>query len=182
MNLCFFHIKNIHFEGGPVECRKELEFCIRLIFTFAGVVVSNVLHCVPHNLLIINMSLACDLSAHHDHSSLCHCLAGNLCVRILLEMGVQDCVRHLVAHLVRVALPHRLGSEKELSSVLCLHHGLLHVAHVGSHPGLCESRRRGWARCVRLECCVEVILHHKVILVLIRYYQRKQYQLRNYKR
>merc|ERR1712212_756173 len=105
---------------------------------FAGVVVSNVLHCVPHNLLIINMSLACDLSAHHDHASLCHCLAGNLCVRILLEMGVQDCVRHLVAHLVRVALPHRFGSEKELSSVLCLHHGLLHVAHVGSHL---ESKR-----------------------------------------
>merc|ERR1712198_595171 len=72
---------------------------------FAGVIISNVLHCVPHNLLIINMSLASDLSAHHDHSSLCHCLAGNLSVRILLEMSIQDCVRHLVAHLVRVALP-----------------------------------------------------------------------------
>ena len=89
------------------------------------------------------MSLACDLPAHHDHTSLCHRLAGNLgykhwnnicflsdkmgvimsylcvrtwffspngcnffliffylCVRILLEMSVQDCVRHLVAHLV----------------------------------------------------------------------------------
>merc|ERR550532_2573858 len=62
------------------------------------------------------------------------------CVRILLEMGVQDCVRHLVAHLVGVALPHRLGGEKELSSVLCLHHGLLHVAHVGSHPGCVRVR------------------------------------------
>ena len=30
------------------------------------------------HLLIINMSLASDLSTHHDHSSLCHCLAGNL--------------------------------------------------------------------------------------------------------
>merc|ERR1719220_2750465 len=88
---------------------------------FAGVVVSDVLHGVPHNLLIINMSLACDLPANHDHTSLCHSLAGNLCVRILLEMSVQDCVRHLVAHLVRMALSHRLGSEKELFSALGLH-------------------------------------------------------------
>ena len=78
-------------------------------------------------LLIIDMSLASDLSAHHDHSSLCHSLARNLrnkkikimrlqitgnkkmlffvsafylCVRILLEMSIEDCVRHLVAHLV----------------------------------------------------------------------------------
>ena len=27
-----------------------------------------------------------------------------------------------------------LFSISHLSSVLCLHHGLLHVAHVGSHP------------------------------------------------
>ena len=58
MNLCFFDFKNIHFEGGPIEFTQELRFCILLIFTFAGVVVSNVLHCVPHNLPTLRLAFA----------------------------------------------------------------------------------------------------------------------------
>merc|ERR1719334_2995894 len=98
-----------------LQCHHQVHRLV--VKPFAGVIISNVLHCVPHNLLIIDMSLASDLSTHHDHSSLCHSLASNLCVRILFQMSIEDCVRHLVAHLVRVALPHRLGSEKELPSL-----------------------------------------------------------------
>merc|ERR1719221_1639134 len=136
-----FLLGNVHTAGdvGRLLLQGDQQVHGLAVEAFAGVIISNVLHCVPHNLLIIDMSLASDLSTHHDHSSLCHSLARNLCVRILLEMSIEDCVRHLVAHLVRVALPHRLGSEKELLSALCLHHGLLHVAHVGSHPGFCEK-------------------------------------------
>ena len=80
MNLCFFDIKNIHLEGGLIECGQELRFCICLIFTFAGVVVSNVLHCVPHNLTTKGLALArewmlmiespCD-NQHEQHQDQC---------------------------------------------------------------------------------------------------------------
>ena len=62
------------------------------------------LDCVPHNLrqgkaivpdpphsklhlLVINMGLAGDLPTDHDHTSLGHCLAGNLRVGVL-PLGV----------------------------------------------------------------------------------------------
>ena len=40
-------------------------------------------------LLIIDMSLASDLSAHHDHSSLCHSLARNLRKKKIKLMRLQ---------------------------------------------------------------------------------------------
>ena len=68
--------------------------------TFAGVIISDVLDGVPHNLLVVNISLAGDLSTDHDHAGLGDGLAGNLCVRVLLQVSIEDSVGHLVAHFV----------------------------------------------------------------------------------
>merc|ERR550519_826163 len=51
---------------------------------FAGIVIPDIFDCIPHNLLIIDMRLACNLSTHHNHTSFCDGLASNLGIRILL--------------------------------------------------------------------------------------------------
>ena len=44
--------------------------------------------------------LASNLSTDHNHPSLSNSFASNLCVRILLQVGVENSVGYLVTHLV----------------------------------------------------------------------------------
>ncbi|RYR52259.1 hypothetical protein Ahy_A06g027182 [Arachis hypogaea] len=74
---------------------------------------SNVAASVTDNLLIVYIGLGCYFSKHHDHVGLGAGLTGNLTIGILLEAGIENCIRDLVAELVRVTLVDRFGSKKE---------------------------------------------------------------------
>ena len=62
--------------------------------------ISNMFDSVSHHLLIVHHSLAGDLPAQHDHASLGDSLAGNLGVRILLEVSIKNSIGDLVTHLI----------------------------------------------------------------------------------
>lgn len=39
--------------------------------TLVGIVVANLLNCLPNDLLVVNVGFGCDLSTYQDHTSLC---------------------------------------------------------------------------------------------------------------
>nr|KYP71604.1 hypothetical protein KK1_010868 [Cajanus cajan] len=61
---------------------------------------------VTHNLLIVYISLCCDLSKHHDQVGLGTGLTSNLALWILVQAGIKDCIRNLVTKLVGVTFIH----------------------------------------------------------------------------
>mmetsp|Transcript_120036 Transcript_120036/g.301742 ORF Transcript_120036/g.301742 Transcript_120036/m.301742 type:complete len:225 (-) Transcript_120036:60-734(-) len=65
------------------------------------------------DLLVVDLGLSCDLASNHHHVVLCRRLTSHLALRIVSQASVQDGIRDLVAHLVRVPLVHRFGREKE---------------------------------------------------------------------
>ena len=69
---------------------------------------------LPDDTLVVDLGLGCDLPSDHDHSRLGHRLTCNLAVGVLSEVGVQDGVGDLVAHLVGVSLADGLRCEEEL--------------------------------------------------------------------
>lgn len=84
-----------------------------VVETLLGVIVTNVLDGVSHNLLVVKGSLGGDLTKDHDHTGLCGGLTGNLGERVLLEAGIKNGIRDLVTDLIGVSLTD--GSELVLS-------------------------------------------------------------------
>jgi len=89
-----------------------------VVESLRGVIIADVLDRVTDDLLVVDDSLGSDFTADEDHASLGNRFAGNFGVGILLEMGVQDGVGHLITDLVRVTFSDRLGSEEERLDVL----------------------------------------------------------------
>ena len=55
------------------------------------------------NLLVIRFGRGRDLAGDDRHAGLEQRLAGDACMRVFGQDGVEDGIRHLVGHLVRVA-------------------------------------------------------------------------------
>jgi hypothetical protein len=82
-----------------------------VVETLLRAVVSNVLNRLTNDLLVVDLGLGSDLAENHDHAGLGRGLASNLGERVLLEAGIEDCVRDLVGDLVWVTLADGLGRE-----------------------------------------------------------------------
>lgn len=71
-----------------------------MLITLGAAIVSDMLHGVPDNLLVVNIRLGGYFSTNHNHASFGHSLAGNASIRVLPQMGIQHGVRDLVTNLV----------------------------------------------------------------------------------
>ena len=78
---------------------------------------------VAHDLLEVDVGRRRDLAEHCHEACRCRRLAGDPGVGIGLDDRVQDRVRDLVAHLVRVPFGHRLGREQVVGRVDDARHG-----------------------------------------------------------
>ena len=75
----------------------------------AGVAVEALVeHDSAHDLLDLDDGVRGDLAGDDDHAGLRHRLAGHAAVRLLRENRVEDRVRDLIRHFVRVAFRHGL--------------------------------------------------------------------------
>ncbi len=83
------------------------------------VVVADGVDALAHQVLGIDDGRRADLAGDDHDAGLDHRLAGNASVRVLLEDGIEDRVRYLVCHLVRMALGNRLRGDQ-----LSARHGL----------------------------------------------------------
>ena len=102
--------------------------------------------------------LAGDLSEDHDHASVSHSLTGHLGVGILLQVSIQDGVRYLVTHLVRVTLPDTLRGEQDFLILLRVREEASRVSGGGRHVST-----RNVTRCLYLcgkERCNDQTLPH----------------------
>ncbi len=115
--------------------------------------VSDVADDLADQVLVLDLGAGRDLSGEHDEAGLGERLAGDARTRILLEQRVEDRVRDLVAHLVRVTHRDRLGREQRAGS----HSNSPRPASLGAHckrgPRATQTRRAnrlcnacaGWA-------------------------------------
>lgn len=71
-----------------------------VVEALGGVIEANALNSVADNGLVVGVGLGGDLTEDDDHTSLGGGLAGNLGVRVLLEAGIKNGVRDLIADLV----------------------------------------------------------------------------------
>src|SRR6185436_5785863 len=91
--------RDLHAAGIPVEA-------------LGARVVPDVADDLADDLRDLHGALRRDLSSHHHEPGLGEGLAGDARPRILREVRVEDRVRDLVAHLVRMAFGDRLGREQ----------------------------------------------------------------------
>jgi len=71
-----------------------------VVESLLGVVVSDVVDGITDDPLVVELGLGGDLSEDHDHSGLGGGLAGDLGELVLLEAGIKDGIRDLIADLV----------------------------------------------------------------------------------
>ena len=83
-------------QAPPIFNKKEEE----IVLTLGRVVVSNLLDGLADDPLVVELCASGDFSQNHDHAGLGSGLAGNLAELVLLEAGIKNGVRHLVADLV----------------------------------------------------------------------------------
>ena len=82
-----------------------------------GARVADVAHGVADDRLEVDVGVGRDLAEHEDEPRRRRRLAGDAGVRVVAQDRVQDGVRDLVAHLVRVAFGDRLGREQVVVGV-----------------------------------------------------------------
>ena len=63
---------------------------------------TNITHHLPNHFHITDLGARCDFTRYDDHAGFDHRFARHPTVRILFDQGVQDAVRYLVTHFVRV--------------------------------------------------------------------------------
>ena len=107
-----------------------------------GVGVADLLDRVADDGLEVDVRLRRYLTEHQDQPGRGGSLAGDAGIRIFGQDGVQDRVGDLVAHLVGVALGHRLGREQVLGVVENAGH---------RSPGAPFGRSRWWSPLVQGE-------------------------------
>jgi hypothetical protein len=79
-----------------------------------GVVVADALERVARDLDVVDVRVGRDLAGEHHQAGVAQRFGGDARARIVPEDRVEDGVRHLVGHLVRVAFGNRFGSEEEI--------------------------------------------------------------------
>jgi len=79
-----------------------------VVKSLGGIVIADVLDGIANDLLVVNGGRSGNLSKDHDHASLGASLAGNTAALIILDAGIKNSIRHLIAKLVRVSLVDRL--------------------------------------------------------------------------
>jgi len=84
-----------------------------VVASFVSMIVTDFLECVANNLLVVYGCLCGDFTEHHDHVGLGTGLTCNSGVGVLGLAGIKDCIRDLIAELVRVTLIHRLRRKEE---------------------------------------------------------------------
>ena len=84
-----------------------------VVKSLGGVVVADVLDGIADDLLVVDRRAGGNLAEDHDHASLAAGFAGNTGGLVVLDAGVKDGIRDLVAELVGVALVDRLRGEEE---------------------------------------------------------------------
>jgi len=111
---------NVHALGdvGGLLLEGDEDVAGLVVESLGRVVVADVLDRVADDLLVVDDGLGGDLAAHEDHASLGHRFAGDFGVGVLLEVSVEDGIRHLIADLVRVTFSDGFGGEEERLDVL----------------------------------------------------------------
>lgn len=74
--------------------------------------VAEFLGSLSDNLLVVDFSLACDLSQNHDHVAFGGSFASDSRVWILLKAGVEDRIRDVVTELVWVTARYTFACEQ----------------------------------------------------------------------
>jgi len=111
---------NVHALGdvGGLLLEGDEDVAGLVVESLGRVVVADVLDRVADDLLVVDDRLGRDLTAHEDHTSLGHRFAGDFGVGVLLEVSIEDGIRHLIADLVRVTFSDGFGGEEERLNVL----------------------------------------------------------------
>ena len=78
-----------------------------------GVGIADVLHGLPDDFVEVERGAGGDLTGQNHRVALAEGLAGHAARRVLLEAGVEDGIRNVVADLIGVSFGHRLGRERE---------------------------------------------------------------------
>jgi hypothetical protein len=87
-----------------------------VVEALVGAVVSNVLDGAADDLLVVEICLCGDFAKDHDHAGLGGSLTGNLGKGVLLEAGIEDGVRDLIAARRRQQL-NQLNTDNRLTAV-----------------------------------------------------------------
>jgi len=74
-----------------------------VVASFVCVIVADLLEGVAYNLLVVYDGLGGDFTENHDHIGLGAGLTCHSRIWILGETGIKDCVRDLIAELIRVS-------------------------------------------------------------------------------
>jgi hypothetical protein len=96
-----------------------------VVEALVGRVVANVLDGIADDLLVVEVCLGGDLTEDHDHTGLGGRLTGHLGERVLLEAGIEDGVRDLIAADTVSSVRESRASRAEAGYVLhpCLSFG-----------------------------------------------------------
>ena len=98
------NIRRLLVYAGQHRARGTIESILR-----PGI--SDLLDRTPHQLRNIHVARRGDLSGHQRHPGGDQRLTRHPAIRVLSQHRIQDRIRNLIRHLVRMALGHRLRSE-----------------------------------------------------------------------
>jgi len=84
-----------------------------VVESFGGVVVADMFDGVADDFLVVDDGFGGDFSADEDHTSLGDRFAGDFGVGVLLEVSIEDGIRHLIADLVGMTFSDGFGGEEE---------------------------------------------------------------------
>lgn len=82
---------------GRLLLNGDEDVACLVVEALLGAVVANVLDGIADNLLVVEVGLGGDLTEDHDHTGLSGRLASNLGEGVLLEAGIENGVRDLIA-------------------------------------------------------------------------------------
>ena len=79
-----------------------------------GVVVADALQGVARHLDVVHVGVGGDLTGQYHQTGIAQGLGGNAGFRVLREDGIQNGIRDLIGHLVRVAFRNGFGSKEKV--------------------------------------------------------------------